>query len=258
MSNYGYRTGTFSQWPLATTAGWLRRLGYDCLELCLEAPEVRPEALDEARCASLRRSLDEVGIGLASASYHADREPLTERAANQERAIRVTRWLGGDILVLNGEKSVDQPRQWAEHVERLRRLCAVADQEGVTIAIEPEPLLVVGSSDDMLALLAEVGTPRLAVNLDIGHAQVTDADVAASIRRLGSAIVHLHLEDIQGRVHKHLPFGAGDIDFAAIRAALADIGYAGPYVVDLFGQGIEPLAAAEQALAGLRRYFPQA
>ena len=52
------------------------------------------------------------------------------------------------------------------------------------------------------------------MNLDVGHAAVTDPDPAATIRELGSAIVHLHLEDIRERVHRHLFFGEGDIDFA--------------------------------------------
>lgn len=255
MVRFGYRTGPFRGWPVEQVAAELKTIGYDCLELCLEAPDVRPERLDAARCAELRRHLDDLGIGLASASYHADREPLAERAANQERAIRVTRWLGADILVLNAEKSTDQPRQWAAHVEHLGRLCRVAEAEGVTLAIEPEPLLVIGGSLDMVEMMKAVGSPRLRVNLDVGHAQVTDDDVAATIRQLGSAIVHLHLEDIKDRVHKHLPFGEGDIDFVAIRQALEEIGYQGPYVVDLFGQGIEPQSAAAQALVELRRRF---
>jgi sugar phosphate isomerase/epimerase len=107
----------------------------------------------------------------------------------------------------------------------------------------------------MARLMQQVGSSRLRVNLDIGHAQVTDDDLAATIRQLGSAIVHLHLEDIKGRVHRHLPFGEGDIDFAAVRRALDEIGYAGPYVVDLFGQSAEPPVVAERALAALRQYF---
>ena len=92
------------------------------------------------------------------------------------------------------------------------------------------------------------------VNFDLGHAQVTDDDPATSIRALGSAIVHLHLEDIKDRVHRHLLLGDGDIDFAAVRAALAGINYAGPYVADLFGQ-VDSVDYATRTLDALRRYF---
>ncbi len=255
MTRFGFRSGTLRGLAIEQAAGELARLGYDCLELCLEAPDVRPEHLTQARCVEIRQTLDRLGIGLASASYHGDNEPPTQRSANQERAIRVAQWLGADILVINPEKTLDRERQWAAHVAHLRKLCQLADKANVTLAMEPEPLLVVGSSQDMLDMMRAVGSPRLGVNLDIGHAKVTDDDPAASIRQLGSSIVHLHLEDIQGRVHRHLAFGKGDIDFAAVRQALHDVGYAGPYVADLFGQSEDPLQVAAQALTDMRRLF---
>ena len=252
---FGFRTGSMRQPSTRQAAVELARIGYDCLELCLEAADVRPDEMTEARAHALRRMLDDTGIGLASLSYHADREPLAQRAANQARAIRVAQWMGADILILNGERSTDPARQWAEHVDRLGRLCELAEAAGVTLAVEPEPLLVIGSSQDALAMIEAVGSPALKVNLDVGHAQITDDDVPASIRELGPAIAHLHLEDIAGRVHRHLPLGEGDMDLGAIREALDEIGYAGPYVVDLFGQDIDPIQVATDALAAMRRLF---
>ena len=254
MPQFGFRTGSFPGLTAEGAAGELARLGYDCLELCLEAPDVRHD-LDEARCRALRAAFEQLGIAVASVSYHGDKDPLPARAANQEVAIRAAQWLGTGIAVLNTERAVERERQWAEHVSHLGRLCAVAEEAGVTLALEPEPLLVVGSSEDMAAMIEAVGSPRLRVNLDVGHAWITDEDVAASIRRLGERIVHLHLEDIGGRVHRHLPLGEGDIDFTAIREALGQVGYKGPYVVDLFGQSDAPSAVAGHALEGLRRLF---
>jgi sugar phosphate isomerase/epimerase len=253
--SFGFRTGSLHQASTEQAAVGLARLGYDCLELCLEAADVRPDEMTAARARALRQRLDDLGIGLASTSYHADREPPAQRAANQARAIQVAQWMGAEVLILNGERSTDQERQWDEHVDRLGKLCELAEAANVTVAIEPEPLLVIGSSQDALDMIEAVGSPALKVNLDVGHAQITDDDVAASIRQLGPAIAHLHLEDIAGRVHRHLPFGAGDMDFGAVRQALDDIGYSGPYVVDLFGQEMDPIQVAKDALAAMRRLF---
>jgi sugar phosphate isomerase/epimerase len=255
MPHYGFRTGIFQGWPIERTAAELARLGFDCLELCLEAPDVRPEQVHEQRCHAIRQTLDELGMGLASVSYHADREPPDQRRANQARTLWVAHWIGTPIVVINPEKAVDRDRQWPEHVTHLKQLCQLAEQLDVLLALEPEPLLVVGSSRDMKEMIDAVGSPRLKVNLDLGHAQVTDDDPAASIRALGPDIVHLHLEDIKSRTHRHLPFGEGDMDFALIRQALADVHYAGPYVADLFGLGTDPSAVAARALTDLRRLF---
>jgi sugar phosphate isomerase/epimerase len=255
MPSFGFRTGIFQHLSVQDTAAQLAAIGYDGLELCLEAPDVRPEKLDAAQCAQIRTWLDEAGIALASLSYHADREPLEQRLANQERAVRAAGWMHASILVLNPEKAVDQAHQWAEHVAHFQRLCALAGELDVTIAIEPEPLLVVASSADAARMIEQVGSPRLCVNLDVGHAYLTDDDLPASIRMLGERIVHLHLEDMASGVHRHLPFGEGDIDFAAVRDALAEISYAGPYVIDLFGQDHPPEEVAAEALRGVRERF---
>ena len=123
MTLFGFRTGTFRGWPVEQSAARLAWLGYDCVELCLEAPDVRPEYLSESRCREIRRRLDDVGIGLASVSYHGDAESPPQRRANQQRAIGVCRWLGSPILVLNAERTVDRARQWSEHVQHWRELC---------------------------------------------------------------------------------------------------------------------------------------
>jgi sugar phosphate isomerase/epimerase len=255
MPFFGFRSGTFRGLTIEQAAGEMARLGFDCLELCLEAPDVRPEHLDAARCSEIRRTLDGLRIGLASVSYHGDTEPPEQRRANQERAVQITHWLGADILIFNGEKITDRSRQWDEHVARFKALSSLADAEGVTLAIEPEPLLVIGSSQDMLEMMQAVGSPRLKVNLDIGHAQITDDDLAASVRQMGSTIIHLHLEDIKDRVHRHLMFGEGNIDFCALRQALADVGYSGPYVADLFGSKEPPAELAARALREMRHLF---
>lgn len=75
----------------------------------------------------------------------------------------------------------------------------------------------------------------------------------AAIEQLGGLIVHTHIEDIAGRVHKHRVPGEGDIDFAAVFAAFERVGYAGPHVIDLFGLGDEAAATARAALDALRR-----
>ncbi len=255
MPLFGFRSGVFRGLPIEQAAGELAALGFDGLELCLEAPDVRPESLDSARCRHICQRLDGMGIAILSVSYHGDIEPPEQRRANQERAVSITRWLGADILILNGEKATDAPRQWEEHIARLKTLCRLAGDQNVTLAIEPEPLLVIGSSQDMQTMIQAVDSPRLKVNLDIGHAQITDPDLPATIRQFGSAIAHLHLEDIRERVHRHLMFGEGDIDFVAVRRALDDIGYAGPYVADLFGFQESPGEFAARALQHMRRLF---
>lgn len=254
IPRFGFRTGSLPGTTIEQSIVKIAEIGYDCAEVCLEPFFGRAEGLSEQDCAAIRRALDRAGLTIASASYHGDSDEPTQRAANQRHAVQAARWLGAGILVLNGERVVKLERQWASHVARFRALAELAEREDIVLAVEPEPKLVIGSSADMLALIHAVGSPRLRVNLDVGHAFLTDPDLADAVRQLGAAIAHLHLEDMKAGVHKHLLFGEGDIDFSALKAALGEIGYQGPYVADLFGQQ-DAVASATRALPDMRRIF---
>jgi sugar phosphate isomerase/epimerase len=59
--------------------------------------------------------------------------------------------------------------------------------------------------------------------------------------------VTVHIEDIRGREHVHLPFGEGTIDFAPVVAALVDTGFAGLVAVELSRHSHEAPAQARRA-----------
>src|SRR5690606_23532619 len=85
-------------------------------------------------------------------------------------------------------------------------------------------------------------------NYDVGHGAVLGEDPAAAVRTLGPYLSNVHLEDIKGRMHKHLMFGEGDIDFKALFAALREIGYRGDLTPDLYPfKDRAPWAARESA-----------
>ncbi|MEI6501214.1 MAG: sugar phosphate isomerase/epimerase family protein, partial [Armatimonadota bacterium] len=243
MSKIGFRTVGFREWPLQRGLQAISACGYDGVELCLEHPEMRPEALPLEACAGLLAGLGELGLDVASVSYHGDREDHAARAANQLRAIEITRAFGSDVLILNSEHVVagQVERQWAEFVAHLRgELLPAAMEAGVVLAIEPEPGMYVHGTKEMLALLAEVDHPALAVNLDLGHAWLTDADLAQSIHDLAPYLAHLHWEDFPAGEHKHLVPGEGDMPLAQLRAVLQEVGYDGYYTIDLFNITDDP------------------
>ena len=254
---FGFRTGGFKGWTTKAILEELARIGFDGAEICLESADMRPETFTRARADEIRLFMDGMGLEIASVSYHADVEPVNQRRSNTSKAVEVAEWLGVDILIINAErtKEGEKERQWSELVDWLKSLTTSAEESGVNVAIEPEPLLVVGDINDMIRLMEEVGSPNLKVNLDVGHAYITDPCLPESIRRLGSAIVHAHLEDIKDKVHNHLELGQGDIDFAAMHAAFMEIGYDGYYVVDLFRLGDDPSGVATRTLAALRERF---
>jgi sugar phosphate isomerase/epimerase len=255
---FGFRTGGFRGWKIEAILEELARIGFDGAELCLESADMRPETFARAKADEIRHFMDGIGLEIASVSYHADAEPVNQRRSNTSKALEVAEWLGAGVLIINAERvrEGEKEEQWRDLVGRLKDLTASAEKRGVNVAVEPEPLLVVGDTDDMIRMMDAVGSPNLKVNLDIGHAYITDSSLSDSIRRLGSAIVHMHIEDIKDRVHNHLELGQGDIDFAAMHEAFVEVGYDGYYVADLFRLGADPSGVAARTLTALRERFP--
>jgi len=252
---FGFRTGGFAGWKIEDVLKKLANIGFDGAELCLEALDMRPENFTSGRAAEIKKLMANLGIEAASVSYHGDNEPPAQRRSNLSRAVDIAGWLETDVLIINTERLSpgEEEKQWGDLAIRLSDLADYAEKNHINIAVEPEPLLVIGSTEDMMRMMDRVGSPSLKVNLDIGHAYITDPDITKSIKDLGNAIVHNHIEDIKDKVHSHLVPGYGDIDFHAMRKAFDDIGYNGYYVIDLFRLGDDPSGVAARSLESLRK-----
>lgn len=254
---FGFRTGGFAGWKVESVLEELKKIGFDGAELCLEPEDMRPENFTQKRAEELKSFVEKIGIEIASVSYHADFEQMEKRLANTFKAVEITNWLSANILIINSER-VEQDKkdvQWNNLKDRLNRLTSYAEKYDVYIAIEPEPLQIIDNTNDMIKMMREVESPYLKVNLDIGHAYITDPSLTDSIKLLGDSIVHVHIEDIKDKVHNHLEIGQGNIDFAEMHSAFMDIGYDGFYVADLFRLGNDPLGVATRTLLALRNAF---
>lgn len=249
----GFRTAGFREWPLQEALNAISRAGYEGVELCMENHQCRPELLAKETATQIRRMVADAGLQTASASYHGDAEPDDSRTSNQARAVRMTRALGTDVLILNARKAVPgrEQDQWDDFARRLEGLLSIAEEEQVWIALEPEPGHFLHSSDDMARLIGQIQHPNLTVNLDVGHAFLTDADVCESIRRLAADIVHTHIEGMPAGEHRHLEPDQGDLDLAAVVQTLRQIGYDGYYTVDLFNIVQDPDGAARRSREAL-------
>ena len=130
--------------------------------------------------------------------------------------------------------------------------------QGVRIGIEYEPGFLVGDLPTLLAALQGTPAEWLGANWDVGHAWVVEDDLAQCVEALGPRIFNLHVEDIRGRVHYHLPIGEGEIDFGALRRALERARYDGFLTVELYTCVDAPDEAGRRSLARLREVFGRA
>ena len=121
------------------------------------------------------------------------------------------------------------------------------------LLIEPEPDLLLETTDQYLEVAERVDAPSIGLNFDIGHAYCVSEDLPRAIARLAPHIRHYHVEDIAAsRVHHHLVPGTGAINFPEVIDAIRKTGYDGWITVELYPFQDDPDGAARQALDVLR------
>lgn len=250
----GFRTIGYREVPPEEAILRIAEVGYDGIELCLEHPGLEPETLDYEYCGELARLASEAGTVLATISYHGDRDPLELRWRRALLAIEMAPAFGCDIVIINSPRpGPEAPADLEVHFyQQLAAQIERAEALGITLALEPEPGLLVHDCHDMLELMRRVGSPALRVNLDVGHAFLTEEDVAAAIAMLEDTIAAAHIEDIAGRRHRHLVPGTGEMDLAGILEALWATGFDGWLTVDLFDIADAPDEAAYASLRAMR------
>lgn len=251
----GYNTSGFSRASdIDAVVGWTAEAGFSAIEISFTPEHVMPSsagALDRIAERCRAEGLDVAcGAGARHALGSVPHRPSWVSADPGERQARLTflceaataaARLGSRILVFHsGPRPEGTPAQAArDHLRRgLERLVSVAARAGVTLALEFHPSMLVADRAGTMPLLADF--PDLRLTLDIGHLQCTEGPpLAAGIRNALPATVHVHLEDIRGRVHTHLPIGDGEIPFDEVFRTLAAGRYAGIVAAEFHSRSID-------------------
>jgi sugar phosphate isomerase/epimerase len=139
-------------------------------------------------------------------------------------------------------------------------LLAHAADRGVVLSLEPEPGMLVETVDDALRLRADLGDPPgLGLTVDVGHCLVVEPDGPdGALRRAAPYLRNVQLDDMPSTHHEHRPFGAGDLDLAAVMATLREIGYDGVAAVELPRHGHDAPRLARESLAAIRSALKEA
>ncbi len=254
---FGFRTTGFNKWDIKSALLKISELGYSGVELCLGDPELNLKILDDRKIKKLKEYLTEAELEVTAVSCHGGTIPVPIRVANTFGAIRIAANFSSKLLITNTEKVLPGKReeQYEVLVDRVNLLVKVAKDYGVTIAIEPEPDLIISNTREALFLLEEIGSSYLTINFDIGHSYITGENIVDSIKNIKNYLSGIHLDDMKGKKHEHLIPGDGEIDFRKVFNVLQDIHYNGYLVVDLFNIQENPVSFADKSLKKLKEFL---
>lgn len=271
-----FSTNAYLRFPFDETAQRIAAIGYDGLELLADVPHAWPAGLLPGTKQAIREAMERTGLAFSNVNafmmnaindyrqpywYPSFIEPdpyyRRVRIDHTKRALSLCAELGAPHITTEpgGPLAPGQTRQEGIDlfVEVLKPLAEHAHNEGVLLLIEPEPDLLLETTDQYLEVAERVNAPSIGLNFDVGHAFCVREDLTKAIAKLAPHTRHYHLEDIADtRVHHHLVPGMGAIDFAAVVAAIRGTGYDGWLTVELYPFQDDPDAAAKGALDVLR------
>jgi sugar phosphate isomerase/epimerase len=266
-----FSTNAYLRYPFDEAADRIAALGYDGLELMADVPHAWPACLLDGPKRGIRAAMERNRLAFSNVNafmmnaindhrqpywYPSFIEPDPNyrqvRIDHTRRALSLCAELGAPHITTEpgGPLAPGQTRQAAidQFVEVLKPLAEHAHRLGVLLLIEPEPELLLETTDQYLEVADRLNAPSIGLNFDVGHAFCVREDLPRAIARLAPHIRHYHLEDIAAsRVHQHLVPGAGAIDFAAVITAIRATGYDGWLTVELYPYIDDPDAAARRA-----------
>ena len=271
MLAFGYNTNGFAHHDLLEAIDVIADLGYQGVALTLDVHHLHPlraTAPEVAAVAARLRARGLRSVVETGARYILDprrkHEPtlLSDDEDGRERRLALLRAaaeiaadLGAEAVALfSGRKDDATPADvaWARLADGVARLL---DDARVPLAFEPEPGMLVedlAGFERLRAALAPRGALRL--TLDVGHVRCTEAaPIPEAIARHAAHIANVHIEDIRGRVHEHLPFGEGEIDFPPVLRALEAARYAGLVNVELSRHSHDAPNQAKRAIEFLKQ-----
>jgi sugar phosphate isomerase/epimerase len=271
-----FSTNAYMKFPFAEAAARIRSFGYEGLELMADVPHAWPAGLLPGTKDDLRRAMRETGLAFSNVNafmmnaINDHRQPYwypsfiepdegyrRVRIDHTRRALSLCAELGAPHITTEpgGPLAPGQSRAAAIDlfVEVLKPLAEHAHDAGVLLLIEPEPGLLIETTDEYLEVADRVDAPSIGLNFDVGHAFCMGEDLPRQIAKMAPHTRHYHLEDIAAtRVHHHLVPGTGAIDFAGVVAAIEATGYDGWLTVELYPFVDDPDAAAIAALDVLK------
>ena len=236
MFKLAFSTNAFKKNTLAEAVDAIADAGYAGVEVMADVPHAHPASFDAAARVALVAQLAARRMPVSNVNaftHFADGDtyrPTWLDADPARRAVRVSHTIGAVALAAGlGAKTVSLqpggpligtgltwPTAAALYADGLRQVLPHAVAAGVTLAVEPEPGLLIETAAEYAAFKAEFfpADPAVAMNCDVGHLFCVGDDPAAVIRARADQIAHVHLEDIgANRVHQHLTPGKGVIDF---------------------------------------------
>ena len=229
-------------------------LGFRVMEVFLQAEEeytARFATVPEQRRRSLGLEIHSLHLYATSfdlwSTYPRRAREIRERF---ERTLEVARRVGARALTWHGLRyGLENPRLVEAFFESARWAGEKAEAAGVTLCVENVSWCYLRAPKHVQAVRG-AGVP-VGFTFDGFQALESGVEPLALVRAMGEQLVTVHLSDYRVDGARHLPPGAGEMDWVRLMRALQDVGYDGPLILETARVGdAETLVRARDLVRG--------
>lgn len=210
----------------------------------------------EERPDELRQLLGELGLQLVAvysgANFIFD-EILEEELWRIRRAAVLAAELDAEQLVVGGgakRSTGTSDEDYSRLAGALDRVAAIAEEHGLRASYHPHLSTIVETPEQLERVMSR---SRIDFCPDTAHLAAAGGDPAELVRRYADRISYVHVKDLTAKPLAFLPLGEGELDLAAVLAALAEAGYDGWITVELDAFDGAPGDAARASREHLER-----
>jgi L-ribulose-5-phosphate 3-epimerase len=230
-------------------------LGFDAIELAIASSGVLTPEATQSECKKIADHAKEIGIEISSlasgeswtSSPTASSPDVRKKIITfTQKALQIANWLGldaylyvpgaVDIFFNPGAEVVPYDVCYARAQESIKALIPTAETLGVTLCIENVWNKFLLSPLEMRDFIDSFGSKRVASYFDVGNILLTGYP-EHWIKILGSRIQRVHIKDYKmsaGSAAGFCDLLEGDVNFEAVKKALAEIHYDGYVTAEVF------------------------
>jgi L-ribulose-5-phosphate 3-epimerase len=248
MGIYEKALPSFSSWQeaLETT----RRCGYDFLELSIDESEERLARLrwTSAEVRELRTAIADTGVpvrtlclsGHRAYPFASEDRTKRERAWEMmERALHLCTELAIPIIQTQGHDVYYEPSTdatWKRYQEAMHQAAEMCRGASVMLGLENADKPCMGSLEQARALLESTRNPWFQMYPDIGNVIAHGYKIGPELALAAPHIVAVHIKDARPGEFRRVPFCEGTVPFGEAFEALRQIGYRGPFVIEMWNE----------------------
>jgi L-ribulose-5-phosphate 3-epimerase len=241
---------------LPTDLSWEGRLdmaasvGFDFVEISIDESDEKIARLSwtAAERAELRTAISNTGVPVMTMGLSGHRKyPLgSSSRMTRDRAveilyqaidlaadigIKIIQVMGYDVFYETSDEDTHR-----RYLEGLALGAKRAGTAGVMLGVENVDVKFSESVEKILQIVKAIGSPWVNIYPDMGNLAASGFDPASQLRYSKDYIVAVHVKDAVRNVYRGVTFGEGDVQFDAVFRTLAEIGFWGPMVVEMWAQ----------------------